>query len=216
MVNKNSMTRMWTDADKHGLWSGFTGRDSDDILNDMYAAAESKDPLDQILSVYQKSWLVEDLLMKADKMSMAASLELRVPFLDYRLVEWANSQSSDVKVGRTGRRYETKHVLRRFARKRLPREIVDRPKRGFPVPVHVWLQEESFGRWAREHLIGHSARIKCFFEPQQMEEQLNHAAAGDLRAADKTWLLIVFETWLRAFDVEVEREPALSIPLANC
>ena len=76
----------------------------------MYAAAKSQNPLDQVLSVYQKSWLVEDLLMKADKMSMAASLELRVPFLDYRLVEWANRQPIGVKIGRLGvaERHETR------------------------------------------------------------------------------------------------------------
>ena len=169
----------------------------------MYAASESQDPLEQILSVYQQSWLVEDLLMKADKMSMAASLELRVPFLDYRLVEWANRQPVGAKIGSAGGRYVTKHVLRRFARKRLPREILDRPKRGFPVPVYRWLQDDAFCRWVRGHLTGKQARLKYLLTSEQMEQQLRQAATGDLNAANKSWLLIVLETWLREFDVEV-------------
>src|SRR5262249_62246112 len=84
---RNYMSLHWDEAQKPALWPAFEGSDSNEILRSMYAAATSKDPLDQILSVYQKSWLVEDLLMKADKMSMATSLELRVPFLDYRLVD---------------------------------------------------------------------------------------------------------------------------------
>src|SRR5262249_16846801 len=62
IVHKNHMTRFWTQQDKVLLWSSFPGRDSDSILHDMYAAAQSQDPLDQILYVHQQSWLVEDLL----------------------------------------------------------------------------------------------------------------------------------------------------------
>ena len=156
-----------------------------------------------MLCVYQQSWLVEDLLMKADKMSMAASLELRVPFLDYRLVEWANRQPIGVKIGRVDRRNVTKRVLRRFAKKRLPQEIIDRPKKGFPVPVRQWLQDDGFSSWVVEHLLGKQARLKYFFQPEEMAGQLRRAATGDLKAADKSWLLIVLETWLRGFDVEV-------------
>jgi asparagine synthase (glutamine-hydrolysing) len=136
-------------------------------------------------------------------MSMAASLELRVPFLDYRLVEWANRQPIGVKIGRVDRRNVTKRVLRRFAKTRLPREIIDRPKKGFPVPVCQWLQDDGFSSWAMEHLLGKQAKLKCFFQPEEMEGQLRRAATGDLKAAEKSWLLIVLETWLRGFDVEV-------------
>jgi asparagine synthase (glutamine-hydrolysing) len=203
VVHKNDMTRLWSEIEKKMLWPSFAGRDSDCILDDMYAAAQSQHPLDQILSVYQQSWLVENLLMKADKMSMAASLELRVPFLDYRLVEWANRQPIGVKIGRVGSRYVTKRVLRHFAQKRLPGQIIDRPKRGFPVPVCQWLKDEEFSRWARGHLMGQSARLKYLFGVEHMEGQVHQAAKGNLEAANKSWRLIVLETWLREFDVEV-------------
>ncbi len=211
--HKTHMTNFWTQAEKARLWPTFSGLTSDRILNDMYSAAESKDPLEQLLSVYQKSWLVEDLLMKADKMSMAASLELRVPLLDYRLVEWANRQPVDVKVGRLGRgRRVTKFVLRQFAKKRLPQAIIDRPKQGFPVPAYEWLQEDKIIRWARDHLTGRRSRVRQMLQPSAIEHQLSLASKGDLAAAHKSWLLLVLEIWLRKYDVEFVAQPVSSSP----
>jgi asparagine synthase (glutamine-hydrolysing) len=202
-VHKIHMTNFWAQAEKAQFWPTFCGLDSGRIISDMYLAAESKDPLEQLLSVYQKSWLVEDLLMKADKMSMAASLEVRVPLLDYRLIEWANCQPVGIKVGRSRRgRPATKFVLRQFARNRLPRAIIDRPKQGFPVPAYVWLQQDKIMRWALEQLTGAKSRLKPVFEPSSVEHQLSLASKGDLAAAHKTWLLLVLEIWLREYDVE--------------
>lgn len=200
---RNCMTWYWNETEKAALWPGYVGRDSAFILTSMYAAAESPDQLDRALSVSQKSWLVEDLLMKADKMSMAASLELRDPFLDYRLVEWANRQPLGAKIGRFEGRTVTKRVLRRFAKRRLPREIIDRPKKGFPVPVSEWLAEKGFGGWARDHLLGPQAKLKRLFQPEEMERQLRQAALGDQQAADKSWALIVLETWFREYHVDI-------------
>jgi len=144
--------------------------------------------------------------MKADKMSMATSVELRVPFLDYRLVEWANRQPMGVKIGRVAGRDVTKRALRRFAKGRLPQEIIERPKKGFPLPIFQWFADEKFVNWAANHIGGTHARLKSVFRPQIMERQLNQAALGDLKAADKCWLLIVLETWLRQYDVDLESD----------
>jgi asparagine synthase (glutamine-hydrolysing) len=201
---KNHMTWTWNESEKGALWPSFKGRDSDFLLEGMYGAASSPDPFDQLLSVYQQSWLVEDLLMKADKITMAASLELRVPFLDYRLVEWANRQPADVKVGRVGRQYVTKHVLRRFAQKRLPAEILERPKQGFPVPVNRWLTDERFSKSVAAQLTGEGAKVATIFPPVEIERQLGQASTGDLKAADRVWLLVILETWLRQYGVELE------------
>jgi asparagine synthase (glutamine-hydrolysing) len=212
----NYMFLNWDQIDKRSLWPTYQNRDSTVILQGMYEQARSQDPLEQYLAVLQKSWLVEDLLMKADKMSMAASVELRVPFLDYRLVEWANRQPIAVKIGRFEGRNVTKHVLRRFAKGRLPQEILDRPKQGFPVPVCRWLADEAFGKWAAAYVAGDRARLRYVFQPQEMDRQLRRAAAGDLVSGDKSWLLIVLETWLREFDVDPELEVSRAdAPLAS-
>jgi asparagine synthase (glutamine-hydrolysing) len=201
---KNHMTWTWNENEKGALWPSFMGRDSDFILEGMYGAASSPDPFDQLLSVYQQSWLVEDLLMKADKITMAASLELRVPFLDYRLVEWANRQPTDVKVGRVGRHYVTKNVLRRFAQKRLPAEILERPKQGFPVPVNRWLTDEGFRKSIASQLTGEGAKVTALFSRAEIERQLGQSSTGDSRAADRVWLLVILETWLKQYGVELE------------
>jgi len=84
-----------------------------------------------------------------------------------------------------------------FAKNGFRREIIDRPKKGFPVPVCQWLQDDGFSGWVVEHLLGKQARLKYCFQPEAMQGQLRRAATGDLEAATKSWLLIVLETWLR-------------------
>lgn len=198
------ITKHWNQAEKRSLWPSFEGLDSGRVLAGLYADAGSQEPLDQILSVYQRSWMVEDLLMKADKMSMAASLELRVPFLDHRLVQWANSQPLELKVGGSkGSQYITKKILRHFAEKRLPAEIINRPKKGFPVPAYSWLRKEGVYNWAAECLTGSESRLKKIFSQKQMKNNLDLARRGNVDAAHKTWLLAVFELWLRGYDADV-------------
>lgn len=98
----------------------------------------TSDPLSRMLYVDMRTWLADDLLLKADKMTMAASMELRVPFLDHRLVECAFRMPSSLKV----RHNEGKWILKRMMQSHLPKGIVWRKKMGFPVPVKKWFQEE--------------------------------------------------------------------------
>ncbi len=197
------ITRYWGQEEKSSLWPTAHKLDSERFLAHLYRSANTTDPLQQVLYVYQKSWLVENLLMKADKMSMAASVELRTPFLDYRLVEWANRQPNHAKIRRTGRRtYETKSVLRSFCAQRLPSEILTRPKQGFPVPVNAWLKED-LTNWARDILTGDASRITPEFSTNTINDLLFHAQQGSTDAAGKLWLLIVLEFWLHAWDAHL-------------
>lgn len=197
------ITRYFDDQEKSLLWPNGDKQNSERVLIDHYNATAATDPLQQLLSVYQKSWLVEDLLMKADKMSMAASVELRTPFLDYRLVEWANRQPNYVKIKRLGRKkWETKSVLRRFCAPRLPREILTREKRGFPVPVNGWLQTGLAG-WAKDVLTGRDSRIGSAFRVEPISELVADAERGSARASKNVWLLLVLEFWLRAWDARL-------------
>jgi asparagine synthase (glutamine-hydrolysing) len=198
------ITRYLDQEEKMSLWPNGDKKNSERVLANLYKAAIATDPLQQVLSVYQKSWLVEDLLMKADKMSMAASVELRTPFLDYRLVEWANRQPNHVKIRRTGRKtWETKSILRRFCARRLPREVLTRDKRGFPVPVNGWLQD-GLGSWARDVLTGRDSRIAEGFSRDGLNELVQRAEQGVGDAAGKVWLLIVLEFWLQRWDASVK------------
>jgi asparagine synthase (glutamine-hydrolysing) len=198
------MTRYLDEVEKSLLWPNGDKLNSERVLVDLYEAASATDPLQQVLSVYQKGWLVEDLLMKADKMSMAASVELRTPFLDYRLVEWANRQPNHVKIRRTGlRTYQTKSILRRFCARRLPAEILTRDKRGFPVPVNGWLQDGLSG-WAGDVLTGQNSRMIPGFSEKTINDLLLRVEQGSTDAAGKVWLLIVLEFWLQAWDATLK------------
>jgi len=203
-ISRIHMTRHWLQEQKKSLWPSMAGLDSDRILDREYSEAKSTLPLDQILSVYQKSWLVEDLLMKADKMSMAASLELRVPFLDHELVSWANRQPEQTKVGPLSpHSLVSKRVLRQFALKRLPASIVERPKKGFPVPVYEWLRESSFQKWVEGQLLGRDSSVKDCFSSQSVREEMARSQAGDRSAAHRVWLLIVLNIWLNENHVQI-------------
>jgi asparagine synthase (glutamine-hydrolysing) len=100
--------------------------------------AHKKDIINKMLYVDTKTWLVDDLLIKADKMTMAASIELRVPFLDHRLVELSASLPSSFKI----RNNEGKYILKSVMANKLSQEIVYRKKMGFPVPTRNWFAGE--------------------------------------------------------------------------
>ncbi len=195
------ITGNFDQREKEALWPGESWKDSARIVAGQYEAARSADPLQQMLAVYQKDWLVEDLLMKADKATMAASLEARTPFLDYRLVEWANRQPNSVKVRHKGlNHYETKSVLRRFCTKRLPRTIIDRPKRGFPDPANLWL-ENGLHPWAHDTLLNSNSKVGAILDKPVVEGVLDAAKAGKAGAANRVWSLIVLELWMQTWEV---------------
>jgi len=190
------MTSVWPESEKAALWGeSSTFRPTATLIRDWYRDCPSPHPLDQVQQVYCGSWLVEDLLMKADKMSMATSLEVRVPFLDHELVEWATRLPVSWKVGDRRGGYVSKRILREFAASRLPASIVQRPKQGFPVPAYRWLAGE-LGGWAEELVAGTSGPLLEFFAPGPLRSEVMRARGGDLEAAHRTWAVIVLHYWM--------------------
>src|SRR6185437_3540420 len=132
--------------------------------------------------------------MKADKMSMATSLEVREPFLDHHLAEWASTLPLSWRIGDTKSGYRSKRILREFCERRLPRRIVERPKQGFPVPAYSWLAGD-LGQWAENLLYARASRIGEFLRMEVARPLLARARAGDQTASHKIWVLIVLEHW---------------------
>ncbi len=194
------MTNYLTTEQKQQLFrEKMSCRDSMDVVRDAIMCAPSHEPLHQMLYAYCQSWLVEDLLMKADRMSMANSIELRTPFLDYRLVEWAARAPTKVKVGKNASgKLETKRVLREFARSRLPAEIIERTKMGFPVPVYHWLSDR-LKPWATEMLTSPDSQIYRWLERDAVTQQLQLGtrADGEMQDKHRLWNLLIFELWSR-------------------
>ena len=139
-----------------------------------------------------KTWLPDDLLVKADRMTMANSLELRVPFLDHKLVEFAARLPRRLKVrGKT-----TKYLLKKWAGPLLPDRIIYRSKKGFPVPTKSWFRGD-LGGFARETLLSSHSAARNFFSRAEMEHLLQVHQRED--RSDQIYSLLVFEHWHRQF-----------------
>jgi asparagine synthase (glutamine-hydrolysing) len=140
-----------------------------------------------------QTYLVE-LLMKQDQMSMAASVESRVPFLDHELVEHALGIPARLKL----RGWRTKAVLRAALADRVPRPILTRRKMGFPVPLGRWLRAE-FWPIVEEFVLGPRALARGLFRPAALRRLAEEHRAGAERHGDRLWLLANLEIWQRIF-----------------
>jgi asparagine synthase (glutamine-hydrolysing) len=149
--------------------------------------------LDRLLYADLKTYLVE-LLMKQDQMSMAASIESRVPFLDHHLVEFAAALPPRMKL----RGFTTKWILREAVRTILPESILTRKKMGFPVPFALWMK----GPWqsvARDVLMDRRTRERGIIEPHGVEQLIASHADGVQEGGDAIWSLLNLELWYRTF-----------------
>ncbi|MEO8074809.1 MAG: asparagine synthase (glutamine-hydrolyzing) [Acidobacteriota bacterium] len=147
--------------------------------------------LDRLLYTDMKTYLVE-LLMKQDQMSMAASIESRVPFLDHRLVEFAAGLPARMKL----RGFKTKWILREAVREILPPEILTRKKMGFPVPFGLWMKG-TWGDVARDVLLDPRSRQRGIIDPSAVDRLLVAHAAGLADGSDALWSLLNLELWYR-------------------
>jgi asparagine synthase (glutamine-hydrolysing) len=153
----------------------------------------SGDLLDRLSQLDLQTYLHE-LLMKQDQMSMAASIESRVPFLDDSLVDHVASMPAEFKL----RGWETKAVLRAAVQDLLPKRILQRPKMGFPVPVGRWLRTD-FQPLVSEFVLGPRAQARRLFNHAALRQLVNEHASGRVSHTDRLWLLINLEIWLRIF-----------------
>src|SRR5205823_12865458 len=162
--------------------------------------------LDRLLYADMKTYLVEPL-MKQDQMSMAASVESRVPFLDHRLVEFAARLPDHWKLAG----WTTKRILREAMKGLLPPAILNRPKMGFPVPFLQWTR----GAWnpvVRDVLLDRRSRERGIIDPPAVDSLLREHAAGSVDGTDRLWTLFNLELWYRTF---IDREGVQTLPHAH-
>ena len=160
-----------------------------------YAPSDQSDAdlLNQLLYLDIKTYLVE-LLMKQDQMSMAASIESRVPFLDHKLVEWAARVPACHKV----RGFSGKHLLRRAMASQLPAAVVRGNKKGFPTPIRPWLRNQLFDKLSSTLTDGRMTE-RGLIRPESVESLLNDHRRGFSDATERCWRLLNFELWNRIF-----------------
>ena len=172
------------------------------LLSEIGFTERSGTFLDRLLYFQLRTYLVA-LLMKQDKMSMAASIETRVPYLDHHLVEMAFSLPDNQKVhGRRG-----KHLLKEVSRGLLPREVIDRPKRGFPVPIARWFRER--GNPFMETLLDTESLRDGFLDGTFVKKRVEQFLAGE-DISMELWAMLNLELWRREFLTGASRVRAVA------
>jgi asparagine synthase (glutamine-hydrolysing) len=163
------------------------------IAEELFAQVQRADRVNQMLYVDTKTWLPDELLLKADKVTMANSVELRVPFLDHKVLEFAASLPGRYKVH--GR--QTKYLLKKVLAGRVPAEIIKRKKAGFPVPYAKWLQSD-LRDWVADLLLDRRATERGYFEKHAVERLIDQK--GHSRNQSKIlFTLVALELWHREF-----------------
>jgi len=200
------------DGERWGSWfAGFSGREKQALVSDELASAVEDPtgerifemhvsrlggahPVEKMLYADTKVWLPDDLLMKMDKMSMAASLEARVPYLDHELVEFSAGLPLRMKLeGLQG-----KGILRKLAEGVLPPEIIKRKKVGFVVPINVWFRNE-LKPLLEATLLSERFAARGFFNRGYVERLVREHTSGKVDHRRELWTLLNLELWIRTF-----------------
>ncbi|MGN0435203.1 MAG: asparagine synthase (glutamine-hydrolyzing), partial [Wujia sp.] len=161
------------------------------ITGSFYDKAEAAgyDDVTKMQYIDMNFWLIGDILLKADKMSMAHSLESRVPFLDKELFETARRLPTEFKIHEK----TTKYAFRECANKYLPQEVASKKKLGFPVPIAKWLRQDTYYEKIKTAFTGSDAQE--FFNTEKLVELLDKHRAGKRDNSKKIWTVYMFLVW---------------------
>src|SRR5205823_8309824 len=189
----------FTDGEKALLTGSSPSRAAEALVQRLareWAETEGLAPLERMLELDRRVWLPDDLLVKADKMTMAASQELRVPFLDHRLIEWCAGLPQHVKLrGSTG-----KWLLREAARSRLPAECTAPGKRGFTVPVSNWFRKQLH-QPLRDALLASDSLARTRFGEKAVRRLRDDHLKGRSDRKEELYSPWVLELWRRRHQV---------------
>ncbi|HEY0876390.1 MAG TPA: asparagine synthase (glutamine-hydrolyzing) [Vicinamibacterales bacterium] len=186
-------------AAKDRLYSGdFTqrvnGYDALRSLRDAYLACRSPHPMDRVMYADASTYMIDDVLTKVDRMSMAVSLEAREPLLDHRLLEFAARVPASLKL-KDGR---TKYLLRRLLEPRVPRTITERGKSGFAAPIGEWLRGPLAGM-ASELLLDGRLESRGLFRDAEVRRLWTDHVNRRAEHPHRLWQLLMLELWFRTF-----------------
>lgn len=170
------------------------GHSSDVFFEHLFGTLPHSSSLRKMGYVDIKSWLPDDLLVKADKMTMANSLELRVPFLDHHLLEFAMSLPDEYRL----KGWEGKFILKKIMEKTLPHEIIYRKKKGFPVPVAKWFRENLYHQ-VRDVLLDSKSLTRNYFQESYIDNALKRHRQGKEDLSRRLFSLVALEMWHKKY-----------------
>ena len=170
------------------------GYDAFAPFRDAYRACSSSDPLDRSMYVDARTYMIDDVLTKVDRMSMAVSLEAREPLLDHKLLEFAAGVPASLKL-KDG---QSKYLLRRVLERRVPRSIVERRKSGFAAPIGEWLRG-PLAPMTHELLLDGRLRQRGIFNHAEVTRLWHEHRSGQGDHRHRLWQLLMLELWFRTF-----------------
>jgi asparagine synthase (glutamine-hydrolysing) len=179
----------------------FTKTETDEILKKKLSKIETNfdqslelnaqnDDINKMLAIDYKTYMTDDILTKIDRATMSVSLEGREPLLDYRIIEFAAQLPSHYKY-KNGNK---KHILKEITHKYLPKEMMDRPKMGFGVPIYEWFKDE-LKEYFLTYLDEKRLEQEGIFNPKEVIKLRDRYLSGEAQNVEKLWSILMFEMW---------------------
>jgi len=185
---------MFTKEEREEILKNPTGKyDPTELTKPFYNQVRDKDDITKMQFIDINFWLVGDILLKADKMSMANSLEVRVPFLDKKVFKVAAGIRPDFRVNRVS----TKYAFRLAAKDRLPETVANKKKLGFPVPIRIWLREEKYYNIVKKAFTSKTA--EKYFNTEKIVDFLDRHKKGKGDYSRKIWTIYMFLVWHKEY-----------------
>ena len=164
-----------------------------ELTKPFYDKVKDKDDVTKMQYIDINFWLIGDILLKADKMSMAHCLESRVPFLDEEVFNVARTLPTKYKVNKSN----TKYAMRKAANQYLPDMVAEKKKLGFPVPIRIWLKDEKYYNMIKKAFTSEAANK--YFNTDELVKYLDEHKEGKADNSRKIWTVYMFLVWYNDF-----------------
>ena len=185
---------MFSVAERNKILKSVSGKYTpQSITKPLYDKVKGKEDVTRMQYIDLNLWLIGDILLKADKMSMAHSLEVRVPFLDRKVFEAARHIPKKYKVTKENTKVAMRHAANRY----LPDMVAEKKKLGFPVPIRIWLKDEKYYNIVKEAF--ESDEAKEFFKTEEIMKFLNDHKNGKADNSRKIWTIYMFLVWHKKY-----------------
>lgn len=185
---------MFNEKERARVLKNPTGKyDHTELTKPFYDQVKDQDDVTKMQYIDINFWLIGDILLKADKMSMAHSLEVRVPFLDRKVFDVARTIPVKYRVNKQN----TKYAMRMAAHRYLPDMVAEKKKLGFPVPIRIWLKDEKYYNIIKKAFTSDAA--KKYFNTKELIKYLDNHKAGKADNSRKIWTIYMFLVWYEDF-----------------